>query len=58
MAWWIVVIPGEYPEGSDAYGPFRSADPADQAADGWNKTHPADDGQAFVLPLNDPKEMK
>lgn len=54
-AWWVVMLPGEYAETSDLYGPFRSEVAAQRVADRWNAAHPAE--TASVLPIQPADDM-
>lgn len=51
--WWVVMLPGEYVETSEAYGPYASERRANEVRDAWNRNHP--DDKAIVLPVR-PKE--
>ncbi len=55
-SWWVVMLPGEYPETSDLFGPFRTEETAKEVAARWNADHP--DDKATVLPISPHKEMR
>lgn len=46
---WVVMLPGEYPETSDLFGPFRSEDKAEFVAELWNNEHPEEKAVAIRL---------
>lgn len=54
--WFVVMLPGEYPETSDLFGPYRSEQRAEQVRDAWNKTHP--DDRAHVVPIQPEGDMR
>lgn len=54
--WWIVMLPGEDASTSEMYGPFRSEDAAQAAADNWNRDAGPDD-QAQVMPILPAREI-
>ncbi len=57
-SWWIVLLPGEYAETSEVFGPFRSERAAETVADRWNDAHPQPEDRATVLPVCAPTEMQ
>lgn len=58
MGWWIVVLPGEYTETSEAYGPFRSEGKAEAVAEHWNTDHGSAEDRAFVLAILPPNQIR
>jgi hypothetical protein len=53
--WYVVLLPGEYAETSDLFGPFQSLQRAEEVRDRWNQKHP--DEMASVLPIMPATEM-
>lgn len=52
---WVVILPAEYAERTEVFGPYRTERAAREAADKWNNQSSA--GGALVLPLNPPSSL-
>ena len=63
--WYVVMLPGEYAETSELYGPVREEARAVEMADRWNLEHPPQTDsfsdridRAVVLPIFPAEALK
>ncbi len=51
IRWYVVMLPGETPDLSELFGPFRSEEQAEEACDRWNRDNATNGETASVLPI-------
>jgi hypothetical protein len=51
IRWYVVMLPGEYADTSELYGPFRSEEQADEACARWNRDNATNGDEATVMPI-------
>lgn len=56
--WFVVMLPGEYAETSDMFGPFRSLEAAEKVRDDWNADPRHAEDQSRVMPVKPVDQMK